>query len=243
MNYPHANPYYLECLRVPFWGPCCFFCLLTIWLSHHNEYNHAICWWLKANRERTITCNHSVLTYAAYPNGLTCGKWNLTNQRAAFCTLVKTTLRITTRWVIHPCKWLKRKKNWEWLFKLVIPFVGRNRCKEWLEKQNKWPHGSLGMLYLGNQKCWYHLQSICYTTFEIRSAGVGPNSESRKLGSYNGNWGLPKTVYQHNWGHGPTPLSSKVAASQINDFTWTSHARWLNPDFHQWFCELWSQYV
>ena len=35
---------------------------------------------------------------------------------------------------------------------------------------------------------------------------------------------LPKTVYQDNWGHGPTLLSSKVTASQINDFTGTSNA-------------------
>ena len=46
-----------------------------------------------------------------------------------------------------------RKEIWEWLFQLVIPFFGRNKYEEWLEKQNKWRLGSLGMLYLGNQKC------------------------------------------------------------------------------------------
>ena len=29
------------------------------------------------------------------------------------------------------------KKIWEWLFQLVIPFVGRNKYEECLEKQNK----------------------------------------------------------------------------------------------------------
>ena len=55
--------------------------------------------------------------------------------------------------------------------------------------------------------------------------------KTRKLGYYNGNWGLPKTVYQDNWGHGPTPLSSRVTASQINDFIGTTNAWWLNQDF------------
>ena len=43
-----------------------------------------------------ITCNHSVaLTYTAYPNGLTCGKWNLTNQSVhSILHISKTTLRI-----------------------------------------------------------------------------------------------------------------------------------------------------
>ena len=91
--------------------------------------------------------------HTAYPSGLTCGKWNLMNLSVEFCILVKTTLRITTWWVIHSCKWLKSKEIWEWLFQLVIPFVGRNKYKEWLEKQNKWHLGSLGMFYLGNQKC------------------------------------------------------------------------------------------
>ena len=62
---------------------------------------------------------------------------------------------------------------------------------------------------------------------------------------YNRKWGLPKTVYQDNWGHGPTLLSSKVTASQINDFIGTSNAWWLNRDLknNQRFCEVWSQYV
>ena len=53
-----------------------------------------------------------------------------------------------------------------------------------------------------------------------------------KLGYYNENWGLPKTVLnQDNWGHGPTPLSSRVTASQINDFSGMTNAWWLNQDF------------
>ena len=31
---------------------------------------------------------------------------------------------------IHPYKWLKRKEIWEWLFQLVIPFVGRNKYEK-----------------------------------------------------------------------------------------------------------------
>ena len=55
--------------------------------------------------------------------------------------------------------------------------------------------------------------------------------KTRKLGYYNGNWKLPKTVLnQDNWGHGPTPLSSRDTASQINDFTGTTNAWWLNKD-------------
>ena len=56
--------------------------------------------------------------------------------------------------------------------------------------------------------------------------------KTRKLRYYNGNWRLPKTVLnQDNWGHGPTPLSSRVTASQINDFTETTNVWWLNQDF------------
>ena len=44
-----------------------------------------------------------------------------------------------------PLQVLKRKEIWEWLFQLVIPFVGNKICEEWLEKENKWHHGSLEM--------------------------------------------------------------------------------------------------
>ena len=42
------------------------------------------------------------------------------------------------------------------------------------------------------------------------------------------------------WRHGPAPLSSKFTASQINNFTGTSNAWWLNQNFqnHQRLCEL-----
>ena len=144
-----------------------------------------------------------------------------------------------------PCKGLKRKEFWEWLFQLAISFVGRHNYEEWLEKQNKWRNGLLGMLYLGNQKCWYNTLQTKLLSDPIRSAGVGPNRKTRKLGYYNGNWGLPKTVYEDNWGHGSTPLSSKATASQINDFTGMSNAWWLDWNFqnNQRFCGLWSQYV
>ena len=92
--------------------------------------------------------------HTAYPSGMTCGKWNLMNLSVEFCILVKTTLRITTWWVTHSCKWLKSiKRSGSDCFSWWYPLLGGTKYKEWLEKQNKWHLGSLGMFYLGNQKC------------------------------------------------------------------------------------------
>ena len=55
-------------------------------------------------------------------------------------------------------------------------------------KAKQMTFGLLGMLYLGNQKCYNTIiQSFCQTPFGIRSAGVGPNRKTRKLRYYNGN--------------------------------------------------------
>ena len=111
------------------------------------------------------------------------------------------------------------KRSGSGCFSWWYPLLGgTNTRNDWRSKTND---------VLEHQECciWETrsantiLQSFCQTPFGIRSAGVGPNRNTRKLGYYNGNWGLPKTVYQDNWGHGPTLLSSKVTASQINDFT------------------------
>ena len=57
------------------------------------------------------------------------------------------------------------------------------------------------------------LQSFCQTPFGIRSAGVGPNRKTQKLvGYYDGNWGLPKTVYE---GMGLLPYRERLQCLRL----------------------------
>ena len=64
----------------------------------------------------------------------------------------------------------------------MIPFVGRNKYEELLEKQNK-----IMMSWIIRNVVSMKPEVLICSVGGIRSAGVGPNHKARKLGYYNAN--------------------------------------------------------
>ena len=81
-----------------------------------------------------------------------------------------------------PLQVVEKERDWEWLFQLVITFVGRNKYEELLEKQNK-----IMMSWIIRNVVSRKPEVLICCAGGMRSAGVGPNHKTRKMGYYNGN--------------------------------------------------------
>ena len=149
MNYPHGNPYYLECIRVPFCGPPFFLFIndtpATNITTLFADYSKLIG---NARSPATIQTDLHCLSQWA-------DVWQMKFNESKCSVLHIGKDNPKNNYIMGhtPLQVVEKERDLGVVVSAGDTLCWEEHIRRMIGKQNKWRLGSLEMLYLGNKKC------------------------------------------------------------------------------------------